>query len=67
METIVEACAICSLKLASVIANLGQGELVKTIRKDSDASDLPACKGVLGICLALGINCKSANVASDFH
>ena len=36
-----------------------QGELGKTIMKDSDASDLPACKGTLAICQALGIcNCN---------
>ena len=40
-----EACAICSLRLASAVANLGQGELGKAIKKDSDTSDLPACKG----------------------
>ena len=53
---------ICSLRLASAIANLGQGELGKRIRKDSDESDLPACKGTLAICPALGINFESAIV-----
>jgi len=42
-----------------VRVNLGQGELGKTIRKNSNANNLPVCKGTLAICLALGINCDS--------
>jgi len=63
MEAIVEACAICSLRLVSAIANLGQGEIGKTIRKDNNARDLPACKGTLAICPALSINYKPAIMA----
>jgi len=36
-------CAIYSLRLASVIVKVSE-ELGKTIKKDSNASDLPACK-----------------------
>jgi len=43
------------LRLALAIVNLGQGELGKTIRKDSNISNLPACKGTLTVCPALGI------------
>jgi len=41
METMVEVCAVCSLRLVSAIVNLGQEEL----------SDFPAYKGTLAICL----------------
>jgi len=43
MEAVVEVCAIYSLTLAMMIANLGQGKKVRVIRKENNVNNLPAC------------------------